>query len=172
MAGQLKDKVVVLEEKEFMTIQEAAEIFNDLWKRFLPYRYYVKGSNYAVVDIEFVSELVRFVDREKIPIVAPDVDIDHGTQLISSYLNQGKLRIPGEGILAGQLEKTREDLDKLYGIEALRYLLVGIIKDHQAPIEVDTTKIIPKDVSELAAREQNKIWRDVNEKDADEYSYW
>jgi len=172
MAGQQKDKViVVLEETGFMTVQEAAEIFNDLWERFLPYRYYVRGSNYAIVDTEFAYELARLVDREKRPISAPDVDIDHGTQLISSYLNQGKLRISGEGTLARQLGKKREDLDELYAIEALRYLLVGILNDPQEPGEVDETTIIPKDVSELAELERHKTWRNINEENMNEDSY-
>lgn len=166
MAGRREDKViVVLEEKVFETVQKAAEIFNDLWERFLPYRYYGKGSNYALVDTEFISELLRLIDREKLPIAAPNVDTDHGMQLVDSYLDQDNLRFPQGGILATQLEKKREDLDELYAIEALRYLLVGILNDPQKPEEVDETNILHKDVAELAEREKNKIWRGVNDED-------
>lgn len=175
MAGQQMDKIVIIfEETEFSTVHRASEILYDLWERFLPDRYYVRGSHCAVTDHEFISELVRRMEREKIPIAAPDIDIDHGTQLINTYLYQGKLITPKNGILAKQLEQKRDDLDKLHAIEALRYLLVGILQDPPHPIEVNQATILPKDVTEVAELEQNQIWRHINEEDEDEdeFYYW
>ena len=68
-------------------------------------------------------------------------------------------------------EDMPAERDELYAIEALRYLLVGILNDPQEPGEVDETTIIPKDVSELAELERHKTWRNINEENMNEDSY-
>ena len=65
-----------------------------------------------------------------IPIAfAPNVEnIDYGHQLIKYYVNKSQLMGPAAGLLAAQLRGNfTSTSESLYAVEALRYLLAGIL---------------------------------------------
>ena len=172
MAGkeQKSERVLVFVEREFRSFSEAVEIFDSFWNQYLPAYYYcladsdreIKKSRGFIMHLRMDERM-----REKLPFAfAPNADnIDYGHQLIKDYLNKTQLMVPAAGILAAQLQGnfTSTD-DSLYAVEALRYLLAGILV---CPFKVEKKEIrrAPRDGSEVAWLELAAIRERLEETD-------
>ncbi len=172
MAGkeQRGDKVLILEEREFRSFSEAAEILDRFWDQYLPFYYYCLADS----DTEFKKNRGFMMHlrkeerlREKLPFAfAPNADnIDYGHQVIRDYLNKGQLMVPAGGILAVQLQENfASSSEDLYAVEALRYLLAGILVC-RFNAEKKEIKRPPRDASEVAALELGEIRKTIEETD-------
>ena len=81
------------------------------------------------------------------------------------YLNKSQLMVPSAGILAAQLQDNFTSTgESLYAVEALRYLLAGIL---ECPFKVEKKEIrrAPKDGSEVAWLELAEIRKRQEEDD-------
>jgi len=78
---------------------------------------------------------------------------DFGNQLVKDVLSKNQLKVPAGGILAAQLQANWADftssIETLYGIEALRYLLGGILTCPFKPVKKKIRRP-PNDGSEVA----------------------
>lgn len=168
--NQKSEKVLVFEEREFRFLSEAVNIFDGLWNQYLPIYYFCLADSVGELKKNrgFFLHLRRDENiREKVPFAwAPYADNpDYGNQLIKDLLSKNQLMVPAGGILAVQLQGNFTGLtENLYGIEALRYLLAGILVCPFQPVKKEMRRP-PKDVSEVARLEIAEIWKRVEEEE-------
>jgi len=165
IAGQTPDgKVEVFEEREFKTLTDAARIIIDWRPRFLAKDYYTIYG-----DCNFVSDLDALLREGKVEDTRfAEDNVDFGNTVINEYLHSNRLSVPRNGILHRQFELNWQDTgptnQPLHGIEALRYLMVGI-KSHpwNPPDKGSLPRRYPMSLSEVLALDIEQAYREARE---------
>jgi hypothetical protein len=131
--------VIILEEKLFNDMAGAIEVFSKL-SAYSPSLYYYREDAESEGFVSFLRRSEKL--RGKIPLVPahhPDA-ADYGIQLVGTFLEDDRLIVPPNSILATQLQEGRRDtpLEEVYALTALRYLLAGI---KEYPWEEEVTEM-------------------------------
>jgi hypothetical protein len=141
LGGQPSDseKVIILEEKLFDDMASAIEVFGEL-AAYSPSLYYYREDVESEGFVSFLRRAEKL--RGKIPLVPahhPDA-ADYGIQLVGTFLEDDRLIVPPNSILATQLQEGRHDtpVEEVYALTALRYLLAGI---NEYPWEKEITEM-------------------------------
>jgi hypothetical protein len=123
------DTIKVLEEAPFQTLPEARKILDDYEAKYvkvLPYAYYQNTPE----SEGFVKYLKSGGYSDPHLESAPYTEsVDYSIQLVNSYVADMKLKVPGEGVLATQLQAGRDataNESDLHGVIALACLISGI----------------------------------------------
>ena len=123
------ETIKVLEETPFRTLSEANKLLLDHKAKYsdtlgrICYQNIPEGEGYI--------KHLKGKDEYSMPHFSPapySESIDYGIQLVSSYLDDKKLKVPGEGLLATQLQMGWENVSSeknLHGVIALACLIEG-----------------------------------------------
>ncbi|MBW2203080.1 MAG: hypothetical protein JRF52_03025 [Deltaproteobacteria bacterium] len=120
----------MLEETPFKTLPEAKKILVDHRAKYQKTLYCIYHQNIPESG-GFVKYLKGGDQYSRSPFKSAPYSesIDYGIQLVSSILDDKKLKVPGEGLLATQLQTGWENISSeknLHGVIALSCLISGI----------------------------------------------
>jgi len=124
------EAIKVLEETTFKTLPEAKKLLIDHEAKYSETLYCIYYQN--IPESEGFVKYLKGGDQHPGPPFTPapySESIDYGIQLVSSCLDDKKLKVPGEGLLATQLQTGWENISSeknLHGVIALSCLIAGI----------------------------------------------
>jgi hypothetical protein len=172
MAGQEEktERVTIFEEKEFRSLSEGIHIFEGLWDQYQPTYYFFNDLPENLGFIRHLRVDERIQEKTPFGCAFNARNLDFGNQLIKEFLGKNNLSVPAGGILAVQLQANWADstssIENLYGIEALRYLLEGILTCPFEPAKKELRRP-PKDGSEVAWLELEEIRKGLEVQETD-----